>query len=306
MKDYYRPQVLFLGNGFLISYSQSKNARNDLMKKITTNKNISDKTNGMPFPLEIILRTENRVYEKIKENKNDFYGELKKSGINKFQELLKLNFDDIITTNYSYELEEAALNLEKIKDNQLNKICTHTSKISRVEPKYLIRTYNEVTYKNHKNRIWHIHGEAKKPNSIIFDHYSYGNLLFKYKSFFEIRRNKYEYSQNDEYKVISDSWLDSFILGDIYVMGFSFDFSEVDMWWLLERKKRERAKIGTIYFYEPKSEETYYKKELLKVFGVEIIDFNYSIKDNDYREFYNMVIKDIEQKISKNVISGVK
>lgn len=118
------------------------------------------------------------------------------------------------------------------------------------------------------------------------------------------KRDSYFQRQKLQKSQIFDSWIDSFILGDVYVLGFGFDFSEIDLWWILNRKMREKAEKGKVYFYEMASEADYAKVELLRLFGAIPIDFGMkSPKGNDsdcsecYKSFYTKALADIERKI---------
>ena len=64
--------------------------------------------------------------------------------------------------------------------------------------------------------------------------------------------------------------MDAFILGDVYILGFGFDLSEFDLWWLLNRKFNEKADHGHVYYLEPKSPVLDEKLELLKLLEVEV------------------------------------
>ena len=90
--------------------------------------------------------------------------------------------------------------------------------------------------------LFHIHGEARVPNTVILGHYYYGNLLFCCDEYLTHRAPERRYPiwpGREEMPALS--WLDYFILGDVYSLGFGFDTSEMDLWWLLCRKKRELA-----------------------------------------------------------------
>lgn len=102
------------------------------------------------------------------------------------------------------------------------------------------------------------------------------------------------------------SWIDSFILGDVYILGFGMNFSEFDMWWLLNRKKREKAQHGRVYFYEPGCGGFGEKEELLKLLDVEVIHCGIpnpqgsnAEKDRQFRLFYQCAIEDIQKKTQK-------
>ena len=103
-------------------------------------------------------------------------------------------------------------------------------------------------------------------------------------------------------KVTIKNWVEAMLLGDIYVLGFGYDYSEQDLWWLLNRKANETKLLkGKTYYYEPNgSEDVRIKKSLLKVFGVvtERLDMGYT--DNfDYKDFYKDAIDDIASKIKE-------
>ena len=77
------------------------------------------------------------------------------------------------------------------------------------------------------------------PNTVILGHYYYGNLLFCCDEYLTHRAPEQRYPLwpgHEELEALS--WLDYFILGDVYSLGFGFDTSEMDLWWLLCRKKR--------------------------------------------------------------------
>ena len=82
-----------------------------------------------------------------------------------------------MTTNYTYELEQAALHPGKISKSKIKAMMHHTEGSKIAEGKYLLHTYNRAVVSGHHNRIWHIHGEARKPDSMILGHYYYGKLL---------------------------------------------------------------------------------------------------------------------------------
>ena len=102
------------------------------------------------------------------------------------------------------------------------------------------------------------------------------------------------------------SWIDAFILNDVYSVGFGLDYAESDLWWLLERKNREETNHGKFYFYEPNSNSSYYKHRLIECYGGIVNTLGYTIEnENDnndrlYQEFYKAALADIRNKINKN------
>ena len=168
----------------------------------------------------------------------------------------------------------------------------------------MLHTYNEVR----DIPVWHIHGEARKGRSIVVGHYWYGSLLSKYKNVLDERKNSYQKSaETGEFRVTC--WLDALIMGDVYVLGFGYDISEVDLWWLLNRKNSEKSpKKGTLYYYSNEDTESFNEKEeLLKVCGAEVIRCSElvmpsNLSDNKYAKYNDAAIADIGIKIKTNRI----
>jgi hypothetical protein len=92
-------------------------------------------------------------------------------------------------------------------------------------------------------------------------------------------------------------------MGDIYIVGLGFDFSEFDLWWLLNRRLRENASIGNVYFYELISEQSNAKISVLKSLGIKCENFSMIKPTNKkeltlfYDDFYKKVIADINEKV---------
>lgn len=121
-----------------------------------------------------------------------------------------------------------------------------------------------------------------------------------------------DYSDGEQ-QAIYKSWIDYFIMGDIYVLGFGFDFSEFDLWWLLNRKYNEKASHGKLYFFEPEQDEGKTEKErLLELFNAKIEHCNIiipKIKDDKsnkdevnskYFEFYKHATDRIKELVKEN------
>lgn len=295
------PQVLLLGNG-LNRLGNSVDWK-ELIKKIFSNKKADINDTALfdiPYPLLAVLATDGCVNNAINSHIELFAG-LSKDELNRINEpicdLLSMGFDDILTTNYSYELEQAACPKITRDGNGCQKLMRHTSPVSRAEGRYLLHTYNEVQYNGRDNRIWHIHGEARKPSTIILGHYNYGALLRRMQEVIGSRENMQYCLEAQGKPPIMESWLDAFIMGDVYILGFGFDFSEFDLWWLLDRKQREKASHGTVRFYSP-SAGNEIKFMLLETYGVKTECFGFQKQKPDYAAFYKEAINDIRARIN--------
>ena len=102
------------------------------------------------------------------------------------------------------------------------------------------------------------------------------------------------------------SWVDDFILGDVYILGFGMDFSEFDLWWLLNRKKREKADHGNVWFYTPISSEEDERKrerernELLKILDVNVVEVMKITESKMWNTYYSEAISHIREMMQHN------
>ena len=299
------PRVLLLGNGLNQAFGADSwaNFLNRIDRRSETDKWAmpADKLD-CPAPLKAVLITGDRVDLAMKQHKNYFFGKVTDERHRKMlTDLLSCGFDCILTTNYSYELEIAALNTETISEYAVKKLAAHTSEVKSCEAQCMLHTFNRADYGGVNNRVYHIHGEARKPNSMVLGHYYYGNLLYRIKDIIKKRQNSYAYWHDSETGIPQKSWVDAFVTGYVYVLGFGYDQSEMDLWWLLNRKYREKTLHGKVYFYEPKFRLYDEKTELLRVLDVKHKDlgFDGTKGDIDFVEFYKAAVADIVRKMSK-------
>lgn len=309
------PQVLLLGNGINIAYGGA--SWNELLKRITKNKDLLKLDLKSPMPLRAVLLTGSHIKGAMKTEKEHLMGRIdNKQQRAYYRSLLAAGFDHILTTNYSYELEIASADKAEIKESALKKMLSHTEIAKAAEPKYMLHTYYDCTFDGHQNRIWHIHGEARKPDSMVLGHYYYGSLFSKIKEYLDKKRDYYSKDQKEGKTTPINSWIDAFILGDVYVLGFGYDLSEFDLWWLLERKSREKAETGKLFYFAPSSEEFDEKTELLKVYEdtVQHIDCGIAIPKNAtkeeknelYRKFYEAAQLRIREMMEEKERSDVE
>ena len=291
------PQVLLLGNGLNRTFAAED--WNKLIKGICCNEKIDTSIiDNIAFPLRAVLATGDQLDNQIKNHKDLFYGLKSMDQIRPLlEEILRIPFDHILTTNYSYEIERVANSKVKENGDYCKYLAKNVIKGERVEGKYLLHSYNDISFENNSHKVWHIHGEARKPQSIVLGHYYYGELLSRMISTLSKRGNKQFERQQTGEQLVMESWLDAFVMGDVYVLGFGYDFSEMDLWWLLNRKKREKAQHGKLYFYEP-SQENEVKHSLLETYDAEIerLGFN-NMKSHEYEKFYCCAIEDIKKKV---------
>lgn len=294
-----KPQILLLGNG--INRAFNSDSWDQLLNSMAEEYGVENaKEYICPETLKAILVTRDRVDEALS-RKKDRLGNLGTEKPPKQMELLRRllasDFDHILTTNYSYELETAALGEDKICESALKKMQRHTDEVSRCEASLMLHTYNSFEYLGKERKIWHIHGEARKPDSMVLGHYYYGLLLGKMLAFNKKRGVYYSIARGSGEPPEIKSWTEAFILGDVYVLGYGFGFAESDMWWLLNRKKRETSKVGKTVFFElnPPNHCNPAKLDLLRLMGVEIIQK--TVENGNWTGLYEQAITEIETRM---------
>lgn len=285
------PNVLFAGSGLCYSEDYKWTA---IIENIAENKdNVSMLKAGNSSSFQLPNTVLAYSLASVDDNKrHDSYIDAFKNYEHKPNDIIKnllgLPFDAILTTNYTYEFECA-----QKRDYYSLKSKLKYANCTEKDNKYLIHTYNQI---NKGIPIWHIHGELRRKTSMILSHDEYARLIQNILNFNTKRGNYYEENRN-HLKV--KSWIDYFLVGNIYFLGYSLDFSEFDIWWLLNRRLRENTEIGKVYFYDPinSDKNNIYKHEALKMRGVNVETLNFTVTNNNYTNFYASAVNDIKEKI---------
>ena len=275
------PNVLLLGNGINRAYKFM--SWDELLQKISTNKGI--KLDSVPAPLQAVILTGDNVDVKLKEIAPDLVS-LKAPYEEEIllQEISQLPFDAILTTNYTYELEKSICNDFKLAPGKSSKY----RKVSVPDSKSFARdnlfTYFELP--NFDKPIWHIHGEAAKTKTMILDHYYYGKMLSQSNSYLSALISRYKASQTAGRDFECKSWIDYFLIGNVTIVGLGLDFSEMDLWWLVNAKKR-RFPESKIIFYKP--DITNEQMMLAEAYGVNVVkEDNF---DKNYIGYYQKLME---------------
>jgi hypothetical protein len=282
------PKVLFLGNGML-KLDNAGVSWNELLRRIKTLPG-EKKVDILPMAMQPEALCGVNV-EDIQRKIADEMTSLDR--VNPlFHKLLDFPFDAIMTTNYTYEIEEMLSG---------NKWTEYRRKKS-LNILYGSHNVNHNTFacnvvKTKEGRIvpvFHIHGELSRKHSMILSYYSYANSLARLVEYNKILGNQlYEHQIANE-NILCRCWLDYFIMGDVVSVGFGLDLSEFDIWWALERKAREIAKHGKFVAYiEKKGAEETAQKLLLDAMDAEC-RYVYC-RDNDYAELYKEIIQECEK-----------
>ena len=292
------PKVLFLGNG--INQCFDMDSWEGVLKALKEHFHTKEyDPKEMPFPLQAILLSKNKVNEAAKiVAKNLVDMEPGPDQKEMLQRLLHLKFDAIITTNYSYELEKTLVeNWDANRDNR--KYRKHMPGRNRAENRNSLYTYYQYQNQETPVNIWHIHGEARKHSSIVLGHDYYGNLIGKYGQYIE--RQQFYRKGIPTHEIKMGSWIDMFLLGEVHVLGFGFDYSEIDLWWLLNKKASLAREHGKTYFYDlaPSSklfeekcspEQKKNQHDLMDVLGVNVKPYD----AETYLDAYQYFIKKLQ------------
>ena len=223
-----------------------------------------------------------------------------------YKKISKMPFDNFMTTNY-----------DKALFNEFEK-NTYESGDSTETIYSLRRNYKINTSKESETKYWPIHGDCERPRSIMlgYDHYcgSIGKIGTFIKGGYKKGKDTLESIEDrlmDKTKKFEvSSWIDLFFKTDIHIIGLGLEYDEIDLWWILNRRKRIMSDLPTevinnIYYYEI-SEIGDDKKALFKTFGVEFVPLKDRIlldNDEDYTPRYDAQLEEMKIRMDerKNV-----
>ena len=207
--------------------------------------------------------------------------------------MAKLPVHHYLTTNYDNTL------LKAIGDKSLD-VRYRPEKIYSIRRRYSLNGFNGI------QSYWPIHGNVDSPASIMlgFDHYC--GALSKIESYV---KGGYEMPNVGRLPSITYrlkngieepySWIDLFFISDIHIIGLGLEYEEMDLWWVLNRRRRIKRKedglVTNRVIYYPVDLVTDDKRQLLNGFDVEICDLdNYS---SAYMSRYKRQLDNIESNL---------
>jgi hypothetical protein len=208
-----------------------------------------------------------------------------------FKLLSNMDVDNYLTTNYDYAFE-------KTLDNIPQKLSTEKIYSLRRKRKYKTSRGNKY--------LWNIHGEIDVPKTIMLGMDHYCGSVSKIESYV---KGRYDYEVNGKSKSVEPmhkklnngsycftSWIDLFFSSNIHIIGFSLDYSEIDIWWLLNKRARFAAEgnvSNRIFFYVDRIDKQ--KLDLLKSFKVEVVITE--VINDDYKSMYKSALEKMSFKI---------
>lgn len=285
----HRPQVLLLGNGINRAFC-SADSWDDLLRKIQTRPWSEDETkqlDAVPYPLRPVILTDGQLEANLPKIAGALAAlqppEEEKALLRQFA---RLPVDAILSTNYTYEWEKALIPGFKATVGRYSKYrkLAHDSG-SKDKDRWLSTYFQSPDY---SPSIWHIHGEAARPNTMILGHYQYGKLLAWSQQHISglIRHDKGK--QKSKKPLPIHSWLDWFLLGDVHIVGFGLDLSELDLWWLINCKMRNFSHT-TITWY--KSSITPGQQLLAEACGIKVVSD--TAPGKDYPTYYRRLAEQL-------------
>ena len=295
-------KVIFFGNG-LNRLVSSNISWGDLLDKIKNqNKFDDDKLPNTMIYERIVLQklnTNEDILQDEFELKVDIAELLRDiKGNEVYKNLFELDCQHYITTNYDYGFIDSIIGL---KDINLP-ISEHST-----EDVYSVRRLKSIsTKKEKKKHFWQIHGEIRRPATIMLGLDQYSGSISKLNDYV---KGNYKYQRDgvsiteasiedklNDNKLNESSWAELFFGSDIHIMGFSFDFSEMDLWWLLTRrarmKKSPRTKSlikNSIHFYCHEIDDQ--KKALFESLDISVHVLKLGTSGDKYIKHYENIIK---------------
>lgn len=281
-------RVLFAGNGVALRMGAA-NKWNEIIAEFAEeyDPQLDRKLlKKLPYNMQIVAATRDNVDKSMVE----LCQKLKEITLNEEQKafgkrILSLPFDRIITTNYTYELERS------VSENKTFR-CRYFEK--KRERDMSLFGYIPVTIGEEEKQIWHIHGHACAPNSVIMGHYFYGKLLSSIQSYIPKMLKGWRMRQNIDGDFEIRSWVDSFMTDDVYMVGFGMDLCEADIWWLACCKKRHFPD-SRIYYYVPEWDlpKDDPRRILMNAYGIVIREI--SCPEKDFSAFYEEILNEFSE-----------
>lgn len=281
------PTVLLLGNGFNQLYGFA--SWDELIESISTRILDAEEQaclKNVPYPLRPVILTEDHLGTQIREIANQL---AMLRAPHEEEKLLRafatLPVDGILTANYTYELEKAL-------DDQFTCLpgrrCT-ARRVSRDDAgKYNKQQLHTWFDFDGYPPVWHIHGEAARHDTMVLGHYYYGKLLAKMQQYVATLIARKKTADTKQQDMEMKSWIDYFMLGDVHIVGLGLALSELDLWWLINCKKRNFPDRKVIlYKANIKPEE----KLLAEAYGVIVKTGNFG---GDYGAHYKWVYEELK------------
>jgi len=291
---------LFFGNGLNLLTANQLNWEN-LLKELANIANVSASLlSHKPYTMvyEEIMLNGNIDESILKNHVSKIVSSFKNNII--YEKICALELSNYITSNYDLTLERTFENLNFLTEND------------QPETIYSIRSGLKImnANKEFESKIWHIHGEINRPNSISLGLDQYCGAIGKIDSYIkgtytytkdkqDIKTKSIKQKLKNEVSFDGVSWIELFFNSDVHIIGFGLDYSETDIWWILNRRAREKNVQNSIYYY---GEIDLDKIQLLTAFNVNYIEVKRDkrLTDEGWSKQYDDMLIKIKDYINKS------
>lgn len=288
------PQCLLLGNGINRLFNDPSwemliKDELDYSQSAVTYEEIR----SMPSTMQIVVATNDSVNDRMRVLSEKLAAlNMQKERESFLQKMLDIPVDDILTTNYSFELEIA--DRKKLSKRQYSSHLQDTFDLEAKHKAFRLYQFYETSK---GKRIWHVHGDIAKPDTMLMGHYYYAKQLKAIQDCVAKAVRRYTICQRQGEEFRSFSWVDQFLTGDIYILGLGMYLYESDLWYLLCCKKRNFPNTSVFFYDKECGDKTV--NMMLSVYGVNIIDQLALGVSGEYLEFYGAAISDIRNRIER-------
>ncbi|MFQ7899382.1 SIR2 family protein [Stutzerimonas degradans] len=202
-------------------------------------------------------------------------------------------FRVIMTTNYDFTVEESLVG------------PLHSPAFLAAESRYsLFRRYQAGN-----KEVWHVHGDAARPASMVLGFDQYAGSLQKIRNYvmsgIDVSSLPYRLSSPVKSGILDFhltrsvySWVDHFLRDHVHIVGLGMDFTEIDLWWLLVHKRRRDHQSGLVFYYDIVLEGHVADTpvtSLLRSLGVEVV----RVLANSYEKGYLNAADLIEERVAR-------
>ena len=217
--------ALLIGNGLNRTYEKQMSdiSWKALMERISSKRDVTFyENNSFPIEFEAMVNEicakqgmdSTEVIRKLKSDIADQTLAMKPQPGWIHEVFMTLPIREILTTNYDYMLEKTLVETRDIP-------------VGSTEPKYSLNRRSSINGYN----FHHIHGEAKKSDSLCLGYEHYAGYLSKLREYLKKAPSVKESLTGGSRE--EKSWADLFFTHDIHIVGLNLDVCEIDLWWLL-------------------------------------------------------------------------
>jgi len=290
MKEY----ALLIGNG--LNRAADNKAWADMLDEIREKYGVEAASDYTNMPLEF-----ERIYLEALRNGTAIKSYTVKKHIAEFlpsvvdlslhREFAALPINTLMTSNYDYYLEQAIDADFKRK----------SAGVSTSERKHSLFRYLEIGTK----RVWHIHGEAHCPDSIClgYDHYCMGmSKMIEYltRPLTGVSKKPLlrHWAEGGEFG--NAAWPTLFFTHDIFIVGMTLSFLELDLWWLLNHRIKfclenpEYCVENEIHYFYAASEEKVNDEQISLLESAGVILHPVPLVRKNWKKLYSNILSNIK------------